>query len=61
MGSTLPLDIATGILIAAGLMYLIRLVFVLFRRGDPGMGFLLGVFLALFVGGLILQGLGTIQ
>ena len=56
----LPLQIASGILIAATVMAGFRYAVFLARRGDWGLAVPAGLFIAVMGGGLVLAGLGTI-
>jgi len=53
----LPLQIASGILIAAAFLALVRVTVTLWLLGDYGMSILVGVFFAVTGGALLLSGL----
>ena len=57
----LPLQIASGILIAALFLALTRLVVRLWIWGDYGLAILLGVSVAVTGGSLVLSGFGTLS
>ena len=59
MSDTLPLEVASGILIAATIMWMMRCVLILWRKDDAGMAILLFILTAQLGGGLILAGLGV--
>lgn len=60
IAESLSLQIAAGILIAAAILALARVVVRLASRGDYAMAFWVGLPVALLGGGLILAGMGAI-
>ena len=55
---TPAMHIASGILLAATVMFMAKHTVDLWRRGDPNMSVLIGAATAIFYGSLVLTGLG---
>lgn len=60
LGGMLPLEIASGILIAVVILWIGRFALLSWGKGDRLMAFLCGVMFAQIGGGLILAGLGLV-
>jgi hypothetical protein len=60
MEVALPLQIASGILIAALIMFMVRSALAWWARGDAGMAITLLVPATLIGGGLVFAGLGLV-
>lgn len=60
-GPPLPIEIASGILIAVAIVWLFRIGVNHYQRGEFSYAFLTMVNVALFGGGIILAGIGLVD